>query len=105
MQEKDVVSIEYFEEAERFADLLNGYMFGGDQIVKPENVRERNRILTKTGHQGLRLESKTVIRDVLCEVDFGFRVVLVSLEEQTDVHYAMPVRIILALNRGTVPKD
>ncbi len=65
MQEKDVTSVEYFEDPERFADLLNGHLFSGRQIVKAENVRERNRILTRRKQGGQRLESGTVIRDVV----------------------------------------
>ncbi len=65
MQEKDVVSIEYFEEPERFADLLNGYLFGGEQVVKPENVQERNRVIAQTRRNGQRLEGGFVIRDVV----------------------------------------
>lgn len=96
MQEKDVVSIEYFEEPERFADLLNGYLFGGEQVVKPENVQERNRVIAQTRRNGQRLEGGFVIRDVVQEVGFGMQVVLVSLEEQSDIHYAMPIRVMNA---------
>ena len=118
MQEKDVISTEYFEEPERFADLVNGYVFGGAQVVKPENIRELNRVITKPrtdgsqpgknlmnrSEKGLRKQAgKTldnqsgsgyVIRDVMCEVDIGVRVVLISLEAQSDIHYAMPVRVM-----------
>lgn len=96
MQEKDVVSVEYFEEPERFADLLNGYLFDGKQVVKPENVRERNRVIMRTRRDGRQLEGGFVIRDVMQEVGFGMQVVLVSLEEQSDIHYAMPVRVMNA---------
>lgn len=48
MQEKDVISVEYFEEPERFADLVNGYVFSGEQVVKPESVRELNRVVMKS---------------------------------------------------------
>lgn len=91
MREKDVISTEYFEEPERFADLVNGYMFGGAQMVKPENVRELNRVITKPRKQS---GSGYVIRDVMCEVGIGVRVVLISLETQSDIHYAMPVRVM-----------
>ena len=43
MQEKDIVSMEYFEDPARFADLLNGFLFRGKQIIKPEEVKEANR--------------------------------------------------------------
>lgn len=102
MQEKDIVSTEYFEEPERFADLVNGYVFGGAQIVKPENVRELNRVITKHENdvkQGENVPVRSagnsyVIRDVICEVGIGVRVAVISLENQSDIHYAMPVRVM-----------
>lgn len=96
MQEKDITSVEYFEDPQRFADLLNGHLFGGNQIVKAENVQERNRVLTRTKQGGQRSESSTVIRDVLKQVGIGanMRVMLISLEEQSDIHYAMPLRVM-----------
>lgn len=94
MQEKDVVSIEYFEDAEHFADLLNGYVFEGEQIVRPEDVKERNRVLTKTQKQEQRMRSKIIIRDIMREVGIGMQVMLIALENQTDIHYAMPIRVM-----------
>ena len=38
MAEKDVVSIEYFGDRERFADLFNIFYFAGAQMIKPEDV-------------------------------------------------------------------
>ena len=94
MQEQDVVSIEYLENTERFADLLNGYVFAGKQVIKPQDIQERNRVITKRRAQ--KLESKVVIRDVMRKVFFGMNVVVISLENQTDIHYAMPVRVLSA---------
>lgn len=94
MQEKDVISVEYFEEPERFADLVNGYVFSGEQVVKPESVRELNRVVMKSHSDNTQSGSGYVIRDVRCEIGLGIRVVLISLETQSDIHYAMPVRVM-----------
>ena len=40
MQEKDAVTMEYFESPARFADLVNGYIHHGEQVVKAEEVVE-----------------------------------------------------------------
>lgn len=45
MQAQNAVSIEYFKNSKRFADLLNGYFFNGDEVVRWENVRERDPVL------------------------------------------------------------
>lgn len=47
MQAQNAVSIEYFKNSKRFADLLNGYFFNGDEVVRWENVRERDPVLQK----------------------------------------------------------
>ena len=96
MQEKDVVSIEYLEDPKRFADLLNGYVFEGQQVVRPEDIKERNRVITNTERRGTQIKGKVMIRDIMRKVLFGIQVVLIALEEQTDIHYAMPVRIMNA---------
>ena len=38
MAEKDVVSIDYFGDRERFTDLFNIFYFAGAQMIKPEDV-------------------------------------------------------------------
>lgn len=47
MQEKDVVSIDYFENPARFADLLNGYIYHGQEWIRPEDVREISRSVSR----------------------------------------------------------
>ena len=40
MGEIDMVLNRYFEDGERYADLINGYAFNGDQVVRKEDVQE-----------------------------------------------------------------
>ena len=47
MQEKDAVTIDYFEVPARFADLVNGYIHQGAQIVHSGDVRELSRSVLK----------------------------------------------------------
>lgn len=39
---EDIVTARYLSDAERYADLMNGYWFGGRQVVMPEDVREKD---------------------------------------------------------------
>ena len=39
MREKDAVSNVFFKDPARVADLLNGYIYHGQQVVKAENVQ------------------------------------------------------------------
>lgn len=47
MAKEDEILTRYFNDDERYADLINGISFGGRQVVKPEDLSERD---TKTGY-------------------------------------------------------
>lgn len=38
--EKDVLSKEYIGTRERFADIINGFFFHGEQVIRPEDILE-----------------------------------------------------------------
>ena len=42
MGEMDLKHNEYFESNIRFADAYNGILFGGKQIIKPEELKDVN---------------------------------------------------------------
>ncbi|MDO4340692.1 MAG: hypothetical protein Q4C91_21855 [Eubacteriales bacterium] len=66
MQEKDAVSIKYFKDKRRFADLINGHLFGGKEFVK--TVKEKCKT-SKGGHNVCR-----AIQDLITEgVQQGFQ--------------------------------
>ena len=82
----------YFEDGERYADLINGYAFNGDQVVRKEDVQELDP--RETGRLGRR-PGVQKYRDSIRRVVLGARFVLIGLEHQDQVHYAMPVRVML----------
>ncbi len=92
MAKNDIVMKQYLTDKERFADLMNGSFFQGRQIIKPENLVEKN------GESDLYLTDKNKkkraiarYRDVVMETDFA----IFAEENQAEVHYAMPVRGML----------
>lgn len=108
---------EYFDTKERVADLLNGFIYHGRELVKSEQVKEVKNIFSRVEHGrqtsgsagngdgarrkkriSKRNESKkqvqTVTVDVVREVESGMRAVIVMLENQTNIHYAMPIRAL-----------
>ena len=94
MQETDVCSIEYFGDEERFADIVNMKVFSGEQFIQPEDIQEKNRsIFMKWGRNG-RYKVRTLYRDIVRLVKMQMRVVLIALENQDKIHYAMPVRVM-----------
>ena len=94
MQEKDAVSIEYFENPARFADLINGYVYQGQQVVQKKDVRELNRTIFRIGKSGKKIEAHVATTDVIKEIHHDMYVTVFILENQTDIHYAMPVRVM-----------
>lgn len=93
MGNKDVKTTEYFEDPARFADVVNTYVFSGNQQILPENihVRENSDRITADTQDA---KTITVTRDVVRNVDVMMNTTIIALENQSDVHYAMPVRVM-----------
>lgn len=96
MQEKDVISMEYFENPARFADLLNGFLFGGEQVIQPENVVEADRSVSGRVHTAGKAVAYQLFRDIFRRINCRMHVLLVAIENQSGIHYAMPVRVLNA---------
>lgn len=96
MQEKDAVSIEYFENPARFADLINGFIYQGQQVVQTKDVQELNRTVSRIGKSSKKIQAHITTADVIREVHHDMYVTIFIMENQTDIHYAMPVRIMNA---------
>lgn len=95
MGKRDVALARYFDDDDRYADLINGFVFGGEPVVAGGDVAEKNILVT--GVLG-RLKSRFMVqkyRDVVKRVVFGMNFAVIALENQDLVHYAMPVRIML----------
>lgn len=45
MKEENAISIEYFRDFRRVADLINGVIFHGKQIVRECDLQEQNPVL------------------------------------------------------------
>ena len=43
MSAKDSMAKEYFADNARFADLCNNILYGGREVILPENLMERDR--------------------------------------------------------------
>ena len=95
MAEKDTVTKEYMSDKATFADIFNYYVFDGKDTVKASALQkldpaELNVILKDSGH-----EVAQKIRDLLklcvMKEDTHTTYLLLGLENQSDIHYAMVV--------------
>ncbi len=101
MQKQNVVSIDYFENPIRFADLINGYIYHGRELIQPEDISEINRTVARIDKEKGTVRTQVITADVVCKVAHeGMRVALVALENQSDIHYAMPVRVMNVESSG-----
>lgn len=97
MSAKDSMAKEYFADNARFADLCNNILYGGREVILPENLKERDttEVLTALG-----LDKKTIamqkMRDIFKNASIKYTgksyVVLIGVENQSDIHYAIPVK-------------
>ena len=94
---KDSMAKEYFADNARFADLCNNILYGGREVILPENLKERDttEVLTALG-----LDKKTIavqkLRDIFKNASIKYTgksyVVLIGVENQSDIHYSIPVK-------------
>lgn len=100
MGAKDTITKEYMQNAEIFADAFNFFMYGGEQVIKPEELHELDTTSIALPY-GDDNESETVqkFRDVLkmaaAMKDSYAAYLILGIENQTGIHYAMPVRDML----------
>ena len=104
MGKSNVVTKKYMQDNDRFADVCNFYLFGGKQVIKPEDLKERDITELALSED---LENKKAVeklRDILrgCCIKSagGVTYLVIGIENQADIHYAMVVRNMLydALN-------
>lgn len=87
---------EFLREKKRFADFFNGNVFRGEQIVLPEELEEIK------GETDILIEDKEKkekkvqrYRDIVMRWKKGTYLAILACENQSHIHYAMPVRRML----------
>lgn len=107
MGNKDSKAKEYFCDNRRFADICNAVLFNGKQVIQPSELRELDstEVLSVFGIHGKeKMEQKwrDLLKLVMIQMARGICFVIIGLEEQSDIHYAIPVKNMLydVLNYG-----
>ena len=95
MGKKDGIMTGYYGDKARYADLVNVCVFCGRQVVAQQDVQEKDpRAIGVLG----KLRNRVLVqkyRDIIRKIVLGMNVVLVALENQDQIHYAMPIRIMM----------
>ena len=93
MGEKNDAILRYLEDNARFADLMNGAVFGGIQTVDPEQLEDASEHYTEKEGKGRNIGYRSRTRDIIRRVRNGGSILrLVALEAQETVDYGMPLR-------------
>ena len=86
----------YWRQNETFADLFNAYLYNGEQVIKSEELEELDTDASDVVEIGEVKESIRGARDVIkiAKKYNGVEYVLLAIENQGGIHYAMPIRVM-----------
>ena len=86
----------YWRQNETFADLFNAYLYNGEQVIKSEELEELDTDTSDVVEIGEVKESIRGARDVIkiAKKYNGVEYVLLAIENQEGIHYAMPIRVM-----------
>ena len=100
MADKDTITKQYMQDNEAFADVFNFLLYNGEQIIKPEQLKPLDTAAVAIPYgEDNRSTSVQKHRDILkiltVKEDDKATYMLLGIENQSDIHYAMPVRNML----------
>ena len=94
----DIVLKNYWRDNAHFADFFNAVLFDGRQIIKPDELESEDTEVSFISEHKERLETIEVSRDVVKihkrSAMQGVELVLLGMEAQEHIHYAMPMRVM-----------
>ncbi len=94
----DVVLKNYWNSNAEFADLFNAVLFQGKQIIQPEDLEPDDTDEATLQEHGDSVDSLNLFRDTIkiCKKSekSGIQFVMLGMEHQEHIHYAMPMRVM-----------
>ena len=102
MGKKDIITKNYIRRPEIFADIFNYRLYGGKDRIQPDQLKEmdiaESLVTNQKGNGGRFGKAVTVekYRDIKKIFQEGcYRCLILGVEEQDKIHYAMPVRTFM----------
>lgn len=85
----------FWRENDWFASLFNTVVFGGNEVIKAEELSELDTDASNIVEFGEYKETLTRARDIVKRAAYGVDFVIMGIENQTRVHYGMPFRVMI----------
>ena len=100
MGKQDLLAKKYMSDNEKFADVFNYYLYNGEQVIKSENLHEESiseiALPYSEKYKNIFIEKyRDIIKKCVIKSDNHYTYFLLGIENQSEVHYAMPVRNML----------
>ena len=92
----DTVLKTFWKNNQRFADLFNTVLFEGNPILKPNDLKEVDTDVSSIIKFNNHADTVQRILDVVRKTAYGIDFIIWSLENQENIHYAMPLRHMVA---------
>lgn len=92
MGKKDITLKDYLSDVGRYADLWNGSIFRGEQIIKADELSEVNTVQSKSDAQAVIERSNDIAMKQTAD---GKCLAVWLIANQETVDYSMPVRVML----------
>lgn len=88
----DTILKNFWKDNERFADLFNAYLFQGKKVIRSEDLTEVDTDISSLIKLNGHVETIQKIIDVVKRSANGVDYVILGIENQSKIHYAMPLR-------------
>ena len=108
MGERDIITKDYMSKPHYFADAFNASVFGGKQLVKSDALMLQEKGTTELGiilskeqkKQKAVQKARDILKKSILMKDDKTTYLLLGIENQSDLHYALPVKNLVydALN-------
>ncbi|MCD8362931.1 MAG: Rpn family recombination-promoting nuclease/putative transposase [Lachnospiraceae bacterium] len=80
----------FYEKREHFADLVNGWIFGGESVISPQSLEKMDRRTVQRESRGGEVTNR--YKDIVQRVDAAAIRVVIGTELQSYIDYLAPIR-------------
>lgn len=100
----DIVTRNYMSDNARFADAFNHLLYNGEYVLKPDSLSELDpaeySLLFDEQFKNTTQKYRDILKQCIFKQDAHYTYVLMGIENQSGIHYALPVKNLLydALN-------